>query len=181
MLFNSLPFLLFFPIVVLLYRLLPHRYRNMMLLVASYYFYMNWEPIYALLILGSTAVTYLCSLGIDRSQGKSRKAYVWIGLVLNLSVLFIYKYLNFVTTSVFTVLDWSGLRMEVPHFDLLLPVGISFYTFQALGYMIDVYRKSIPVERSFWSYALFVSFFPQLVAGPIERAKNLLPQTTTPY
>ena len=181
MLFNSLAFLLFFPIVVLLYWMIPHRFRNSMLLIASYYFYMNWEPIYALLILGSTAVTYLCSIGIDRSQGKSRKAYVWIGLVLNLSVLFIYKYLNFVTTSVFAILEWSGLRMEVPHFDLLLPVGISFYTFQALGYMIDVYRKSITVERSFWRYALFVSFFPQLVAGPIERAKNLLPQFKTTH
>ena len=176
MLFNSLAFLLFFPIVVLLYWILPHRYRNLMLLVASYYFYMNWEPIYALLILGSTVVTYLCSLGIDKTQGKYRKTYIYIGLGLNLGVLFLYKYLNFATASVYGFLDWCGLRMEVPHFDLLLPVGISFYTFQALGYMIDVYRKDIPVERSFWKYALFVSFFPQLVAGPIERAKNLLLQ-----
>lgn len=147
-----------------------------MLLVASYYFYMNWEPIYALLILGSTCITYFCALGIDKMHGKNRKIYIWIGLGLNLGVLFLYKYLNFATESIYGILEWCGLRMEVPHFDLLLPVGISFYTFQALGYMIDVYRKSIPVERSLWKYALFVSFFPQLVAGPIERAKNLLPQ-----
>lgn len=175
MLFNSFAFLLFFPIVCGLYWLLPDRFRNGMLLVASYFFYMNWEPVYALLILFSTLTTWLCSLKIDK-ETTHKKLWVASCLVVNFGILFVYKYLNFVTESVFSLLDWAGLRMQVPHFDLLLPVGISFYTFQAVGYTIDVYRKTVKAEKNFFTYALFVAFFPQLVAGPIERAKNLLGQ-----
>ncbi|MCD8288808.1 MAG: MBOAT family protein [Prevotella sp.] len=113
---------------------------------------------------------------MERKEDKRRKLYLLICLLVNFSILFIYKYLNFATESVFGALSLCGLRMEVPHFELLLPVGISFYTFQAVGYTIDVYRGNIKAERNLLTYALFVSFFPQLVAGPIERAKNLLPQ-----
>ncbi len=175
MLFNSLSFLLFFPIVTLLYWVSPHKWRNIILLVASYYFYMNWKPAYAILILLSTITTWFCSIKIhDESTHKKR----WLVgcLVVNFSILFVFKYLNFFTESTFSLLNMLGARMYVPQFDILLPVGISFYTFQAVGYTIDVYRDKIDPERNIFTYALFVSFFPQLVAGPIERARNLLPQ-----
>ncbi|MBQ7157287.1 MAG: MBOAT family protein [Bacteroidaceae bacterium] len=180
MLFNSIAFLLFFPLVCILYYAIPSgrvRERNLFLLVASYYFYMNWEPVYALLILFSTVTTYLFSLAIVKSETlKRRKLFLTVCIGSNLAILFVYKYLNFVTESVYGALEMCGMRMDVPHFNLLLPVGISFYTFQAIGYTIDVYRKSIEPEKNLFTYALFVSFFPQLVAGPIERAKSLLPQ-----
>ncbi|MDE6810749.1 MAG: MBOAT family protein [Muribaculaceae bacterium] len=192
MLFNSFEFLLFFPIVVLLYWILPYKFRNPMLLVASYYFYMNWEPVYALLILFSSITTWGCGLLITRSQYNNqsvaattheavslknhRKVYLMSCIILNIAILFFYKYLGFASDSLKYLMLKLGISMYVPHFDLLLPVGISFYTFQAVGYIIDVYRKDITAERNFFTYALFVSFFPQLVAGPIERAKNLLPQ-----
>lgn len=151
--------------------------RNMLLLVASYYFYMNWEPAYALLLLTSTIVTYLAALGIEHFEEKNKKKICLISsLILNLSILFLFKYFNFFATNIETALQANGLAMEIPKFHLLLPVGISFYTFQALGYSIDVYRGTVKVERNFPRYALFVSFFPQLVAGPIERSNNLLPQ-----
>ena len=151
--------------------------RNLLLLSASYYFYMNWEPAYALLLLTSTVITYIAALGIDYFEGKNEKKLCLVGsLALNLSILFLFKYYNFFATNVDAVSEACGLRMELPEFVLLLPVGISFYTFQALGYSIDVYRGVTKVERDFPTYALFVSFFPQLVAGPIERSNNLLPQ-----
>ena len=180
MLFNSLSFLLFFPVVCAVWFCIPTawtRARNLWLLLASYYFYMNWEPAYALLLLSSTIITYAASLGIASSQRTSvRKAWLTGSLVLNLGILFLFKYYNFLAANVASVLSASGLAMELPAFSLLLPVGISFYTFQALGYSIDVYRGTTPAERDFATYALFVSFFPQLVAGPIERSTHLLPQ-----
>lgn len=180
MLFNSIAFLLFFPIVCVLYFCIPARQirmRNLLLLVASYYFYMNWEPAYALLLLTSTVVTYLAALGINHFVEKRKKKLCLISsLVLNLAILFLFKYYNFLASNVETVLQASGLGITLPEFGMLLPVGISFYTFQALGYSIDVYRGTTKVEHDFPTYALFVSFFPQLVAGPIERSGNLLPQ-----
>jgi len=177
MLFNSFEFLLFFPIVAILYYLTTPKYRWVFLLVASYYFYMNWQPIYAILIFTSTLVTYLCALKIDSTLVQSRKkAYLTASLIINLGILFLFKYYNFFNDSIFGLLNDWGIRMTLPNFDLLLPVGISFYTFQAVGYTIDVYRGDIKSEKHFGIYALFVSFFPQLVAGPIERAVNLLPQ-----
>ena len=180
MLFNSIPFLLFFPVVCLLYFCIPctqTRARNLLLLGASYYFYMNWEPAYALLLLTSTTVTYLAALGIARLEKQRHKKWCLVGsLVVNLAILFLFKYYNFVASNVEWALKASGLAIDLPAFGLLLPVGISFYTFQALGYSIDVYRGTTKVERDFPTYALFVSFFPQLVAGPIERSNNLLPQ-----
>ena len=180
MLFNSISFLLFFPIVCALYFCIPAtqiRTRNMLLLIASYYFYMNWEPTYALLLLTSTIVTYLTAFGIERFEEKRKKKLCLVSsLVLNLTILFLFKYYNFLASNIELVLQASGLGIEIPKFSFLLPIGISFYTFQALGYSIDVCRGTTKFERDFPTYALFVSFFPQLVAGPIERSNNLLPQ-----
>ena len=180
MLFNSIAFLLFFPIVCIIYFTIPTekvKTRNLLLLVASYYFYMNWEPAYAMLLLTSTVVTYLTALGIGYFKTKRKKKICLISsLVLNLAILFLFKYYNFLVSNIEAVFQTSGLGIDIPEFSLLLPVGISFYTFQALGYSIDVYRGTTKVERDFPTYALFVSFFPQLVAGPIERSNNLLPQ-----
>lgn len=180
MLFNSIAFLLFFPIVCVLYFSIPPqmiRARNLLLLIASYYFYMNWQPAYALLLLTSTFVTYIAALGIGCFEDRRKKKICLVSsLVLNLSILFLFKYYNFLSSNISMGLEACGLKIDIPEFGLILPVGISFYTFQALGYSIDVYRGTTKVERDFATYALFVSFFPQLVAGPIERSNNLLPQ-----
>jgi D-alanyl-lipoteichoic acid acyltransferase DltB (MBOAT superfamily) len=178
MLFNSLAFLAFFPIVVLVYWLLPAagKWRNTFLLIASYYFYMNWQPVYALLILFSSVTTWGCGLLIEKSKPGHRKAPITICLIVNFLILFIFKYANFFNNSVHDILATFNIAIQIPNIDILLPVGISFYTFQAVGYTIDVYRGTIKAERNLPTYLLFVSFFPQLVAGPIERAKNLLPQ-----
>lgn len=177
MLFNSLLFLIFFPTVVLIYFILPPKYRWIFLLIASYYFYMNWQPIYALLISFSILTTWICGVLLDKTEDiNKRKIYLTLSLIINFSILFLYKYYNFINTSIFSIFEYFNIRWEVPNLDVLLPVGISFYTFQAVGYTIDVYRKEIKAEKHIGIYALFVTFFPQLVAGPIERSKNLLPQ-----
>ena len=176
MLFNSFPFLVFFPIVCVVYYALPTlKLKNGFLLVASYYFYMNWEPTYALLLLASTGITYLASIGIDRFEGK-KKMILIISIIANLSILFFFKYYNWAADGIRECLAYWGLSIHIPEFKFLLPVGISFYIFQALGYSIDVYYNNVKTERNFLRYALFVSFFPQLVAGPIERSTNLLKQ-----
>lgn len=176
MLFNSFAFLLFFPIVCIVYYALPTlKLRNLFLLAASYYFYMNWEPVYALLLVASTGITYLAALG-GAKYVNLKTSILTIGIVLNLLILFFFKYFNFAAENIVAVMGFLGVRMHVPEFKVLLPVGISFYIFQALGYMIDVHRGDIKPEKNFFTYALFVSFFPQLVAGPIERSTNLLVQ-----
>lgn len=177
MVFNSYIFLIFFPVVVLIHFLLPKRVQYLWLLAASYYFYMNWDARYVLLLLFSTAVTYLSGIAMEKVRtDRARKSVVAVSFVLNVGVLFFFKYFNFAVDSLNFVLMHIGLAVPKPDFNLLLPVGISFYTFQALSYTMDVYRKDIAAERNFFRYALFVSFFPQLVAGPIERSKNLLSQ-----
>ena len=180
MLFNSIAFLLFFPIVCVCYFIIPAsqlRARNLFLLLASYYFYMNWKPVYALLLLTSTIVTYFAAIGIGHFEEHwKKKACLVASLFLNLAILFLFKYYNFFAENIEMVLQASGIGIQLPELRLLLPVGISFYTFQALGYSLDVYYGTTKVERDFPTYALFVSFFPQLVAGPIERSNNLLPQ-----
>ena len=179
MLFNSFEFLVFFPLVCLVYYLLKtNRWRIPFLLVASYYFYMNWKPIYAVLIMTSTVLTYLCGILMEKhaDDEPKKKTFLVVSLVLNFAILIVFKYFNFINESVFHLLEIAGIRWTVPNLNVLLPVGISFYTFQAVGYSVDVYRGTIKAERNFITYALFVSFFPQLVAGPIERAKNLIPQ-----
>lgn len=181
MLFNSINFIVFFPIVIFFYFLIPKRFRYLWLLAASYFFYMCWNAKYAVLLLYSTAITYISGLLIDRCDRKgyaekSKKFYVAMSFVMNLSLLFLFKYFDFAVDNINFILAKCNLELITPGFDLLLPVGISFYIFQALSYTMDVYRKEIYVEKNFFKYALFVSFFPQLVAGPIERSKNLLRQ-----
>ena len=148
-----------------------------MLLIASYIFYMGWNAAYALLLLTSTLVTYLASLLIEGSKSvKGKKIFLAGSLIINLGILFVFKYFDFFTSGLYSVLDLLKISYTPVKSSLALPVGISFYTFQALGYSIDVYRGDVKVQRNFGKYALFVSFFPQLVAGPIERSKNLLYQ-----
>lgn len=177
MLFNSLEFVIFFPTVVAIYFLLPHRYRWVLLLIGSYYFYAAWKIEYTLLIFTSTLVDYFVGRRMAQTeQMGSRRAYLALSLLVNLGLLFGFKYFNFVNESVRTTLNLFNIFYNVPAFQVLLPVGISFYTFQTLSYTIDVYRGKLEPERHFGIYALYVSFFPQLVAGPIERATHLLPQ-----
>ena len=184
MLFNSLDFLIFFPIVTLLYFVIPRKVRYLFLLAASYYFYMCWNPRYALLMLLSTAITYFSGLLISRAnripdpqaRERRRRLWVWLSFGSNLAILCVFKYLTFFLENLTRALGLAGVAFQAPAIDLLLPVGISFYTFQALGYTMDVYRGDIDAEPNFFRYALFVSFFPQLVAGPIERSGSLLRQ-----
>lgn len=178
MLFNSINFIVFFPVVLILYFLIPGKFRYIWLLVSSYYFYMCWNPKYALLLLFSTVVTYACGLLLQYWQGSHsrKKVVVTTGIILNFVILFLFKYWDFFWHNLSTVL--GRLHWTIPDntLSLLLPIGISFYTFQSVGYIIDVYRGTIEARRNFLHYALFVSFFPQLVAGPIERSGNLLLQ-----
>lgn len=174
--FNSIQYLLFLGLNLLVYYLLPRRARNVQLLLASYFFYMCWNPAYALLMLFSTAVTYGCGLLVGNAVWGKRRLWVALSLLLNLGVLFFFKYYNFAAGLLSDVIHAAGLGLDVPLLDVLLPVGISFYTFQALGYTIDVYRKDVAAEKNFIDYALFISFFPQLVAGPIERSGHILHQ-----
>ncbi len=178
MLFNSIDFLLFFPLVCILHFVIPQKFRYIWLLVCSYYFYMSWNATYAILIATSTAVTYLSGIAIDRFNDNvlKKRLSVFLSVLINLSILFFFKYYNFAITSLQDAFSVVGIDLSIPAFDVMLPVGISFYTFQALSYTIDVYRGDIKSEKNIFRYALFVSFFPQLVAGPIERSKNLLPQ-----
>ncbi len=167
--FNSIQFLLFYPLVVVLNFIVPRKFRVIPLLLASYYFYMTWNAKLFFLIVFTTAVSYASGVLIEKLP-KYKKAWMVTSVSASLTVLFFFKYYNFVAGSIGALFgaDWT-LR-------LILPVGISFYTFQTLSYSIDVYRGTIKAERNFLYYALFVSFFPQLVAGPIERPDNLLPQ-----
>lgn len=175
MIFNSFTFVIFFIVVTVLYFWLPYKHRWKMLLVASYIFYMSWNAKYALLLLASTLVTYLSGLAIV-NYPKHKKLAVALSVMLNIIILFVFKYANFSIDIFNGILKWFGSSTEVSYLNLLLPVGISFYIFQALSYTIDVYKGRVEVERNFFFYALFVSFFPQLVAGPIEKASHLLPQ-----
>ena len=179
MLFTSLQFLIFFPIVCLVYFLIPRlRWQNYFLLIASYYFYMCWNATYALLLLSSTLVTYFAAIFIERDRSRA-KLFLTVSLIINLGILFFFKYYAFAAENVTCLMSNLGILLHIPEFKVLLPVGISFYIFQALGYSIDVYRGDTKAERNFFTYALFVSFFPQLVAGPIERSTNLLQQFYT--
>ena len=176
MLFNSFEFLLYFPVVIAIYFAMPYRWRWLHLLLASYFFYMSWEPAYALLIAASTVVDYFVGLRLPEAKGTRRKLLLCVSLCLNLGLLFSFKYYNLINGSFQTLAAIVGVDWLLPESNFLLPVGISFYTFQTLGYTIDVYRGKQSPERHLGRFALYVSFFPQLVAGPIERASRLLPQ-----
>ena len=178
MLFNSLEYLIFLPIVVIIYNLLGKKFKNIFLLLASLSFYSFWNVKYTFLMLFSIFITYITGIYIEKNRGhiKKMKLAVFFCFFINLGILFVFKYFNFFADL---LNNFSGKNFNIA-IDVLLPVGISFYTFQALGYTIDVYRKDIRAEENFIDYALFVSFFPQLVAGPIERSVNLLPQIKNP-
>jgi D-alanyl-lipoteichoic acid acyltransferase DltB (MBOAT superfamily) len=168
--------------VVAFYFLLPARSRWVLLLVASYYFYMCWNYKYVVLIFITTLLSYLASIGIYKSKNKKiRIALLASNAVVVLGILFFFKYFNFFGEAVNSIFAQFNVFTDIPAYNYLLPVGISFYTFQTLSYTIDIYRKAITPEYHFGRFALFVSFFPQLVAGPIERASNLLPQFSRSY
>jgi len=181
--FNSLQYLLFLPIVTLVYfSLEKQNYRILFLVIASYFFYMCWNPVYIILILVSTLVDFYISQSISNSRSEKLKLHLlFLSLSMNLGILFYFKYYNFLAFNIEELCSLMNFSINIPENNLLLPVGISFYTFQTLGYTIDVYNEEIEAESDFFSFALYVSFFPQLVAGPIERAKSLLPQLKRKY
>jgi D-alanyl-lipoteichoic acid acyltransferase DltB (MBOAT superfamily) len=182
MLFNTFEFWIFLVPVLLLYRLLPHRGQNRMLLVASYVFYGAWDWRFLGLIAISTIVDYVAGLRMAAADGATRTRRRWLtaSLVTNLGLLGVFKYLGFFLESTADLLQFLGFEPNIPSLRIILPVGISFYTFQTLSYSIDVYRRQLEPTSDFLDFALYVSFFPQLVAGPIERAKRLLPQVQNP-
>ncbi len=177
MLFNSFEYLIFFPIVVILYYSIPYKWRWALLLIASYYFYMCWKPEYIFLIMTSTLVDYYAGLQMGKTNEKSkRKKYLHLSLIVNLGLLFGFKYFNFFDHNINDAFQYFNIFYRFPEYNILLPIGISFYTFQTLSYTIDVYRGITKPETHPGKFALYVSFFPQLVSGPIERSNELLPQ-----
>ena len=176
--FNSLEFLVFLPVVILGYWLLPYKFRKYWLLAASYFFYLYWNPILITLLLFSTAVDYFCSLGMEANRHKPgiMKLLLMISVCMNLGLLFTFKYADFFGETVNVFCEAVGIGYRVPALNLILPVGISFYTFQTMSYTIDVYRGVYHAERDPITFALYVTYFPQLVAGPIENPRNLMPQ-----
>lgn len=178
MIFNSVTFLVFFPIVFILYWVLGKKNfktQNVLLLIASYVFYGWWDWRFLSLIAFSTVIDYTLGLKIDASETK-RKFFLILSLVSNLGLLAVFKYFNFFIDSWVNLWALFGYELSVSTLNIILPVGISFYTFQTMSYSIDIYRKELQPTKNFIEFATFVSLFPQLVAGPIERASNLLPQ-----
>jgi D-alanyl-lipoteichoic acid acyltransferase DltB (MBOAT superfamily) len=179
--FNSFHFIVFFIVVYALYRVLRHKQQNWLLLLASYYFYGSWDWRFLALLLASTGIDYLCAMYIDRRQEpRRRKIALIVSLGFNLSMLGFFKYFNFFAASLQRLLQTFGLHADYVTLHILLPVGISFYTFITMSYVIDVYRRDIAPCRNLGDFALFVAYFPHLVAGPILRADWLLPQITQP-
>lgn len=177
MLFNSFAFAVFLPIVFVIYWALPHKFRWVLVLAASYYFYASWNAKYIFLILFTTVISYIAARLLEVANSRKKKRGILIGTVfLCLGILFFFKYFNFFIESVTAFLSLFSIQVSPVLLDILLPVGISFYTFQTLSYVIDVYKGNAPAEHHFGYYAAYISFFPQLVAGPIERTGNLLPQ-----
>jgi alginate O-acetyltransferase complex protein AlgI len=180
MLFNSLSFAIFLPIVFFLYWYATNtnlKFQNILLLVASYFFYASWDWRFLFLLIFSTLLDYYTGIKMaDASNQQSRKRWFWLSISINVGFLCVFKYYNFFATSFAEALSNIGFHISPWTLKVILPVGISFYTFHGLSYVIDIYKKRVKAERNFISYAVFVSFFPLLVAGPIERATHLLPQ-----
>ncbi|MBP1670100.1 MAG: poly(beta-D-mannuronate) O-acetylase, partial [Bacteroidetes bacterium] len=176
MLFNSLEFLIFFPLVVALYFFIPHRYRWVLLLGASCYFYMVFVPVYILILGFTIVIDYFAGRLLENTQGRTRKIWLIASIIANVGVLAFFKYYNFLNENLTTLLKGISIQNPVPYLSILLPIGLSFHTFQAMSYTIEVYRGHQKAERHFGIYALYVMFFPQLVAGPIERPQNMLHQ-----
>lgn len=180
MVFTSFNFLIFFPLLAILYWLTPAKFRYMLLLVASYFFYINIKPVFALLLAGVTLSTYIFTNLMDKTNLESRKqSFMVLNIIIILLPLFFFKYFAAINSSVIEILQNYNLRWPLPEIKLILPVGISFYTFMAIGYTVDVYNEEIESEKNIGILALFVSFFPLILSGPIERAKNMLPQFKT--
>jgi alginate O-acetyltransferase complex protein AlgI len=176
MLFNSIDFLIFFPVVTALYFLLPHRLRWILLLTASCAFYMFFIPIYILILLVTITIDYFAGILIERSDGKSKKLFLATSIISLCAFLFSFKYFDFFNANVAAIAQFLDLRYPISPLKIILPIGLSFHTFQSLSYVIEVYRGNQRAERNFGVYALYVMFYPQLVAGPIERPQNLLHQ-----
>jgi D-alanyl-lipoteichoic acid acyltransferase DltB (MBOAT superfamily) len=176
MLFNSLEFMIFFPVVALVYFALPQRLRTGHLLLASCVFYMAFIPAYILILVVTIVVDYFAGIYIERSTGARRKRLLVLSIVVTSAILGVFKYFYFFTDNVIGMAGVFGWKLTGPAIDIILPIGLSFHTFQSLSYVIEVYRGNQKAERDFMTYATYVMFFPQLVAGPIERPQNLLPQ-----
>jgi alginate O-acetyltransferase complex protein AlgI len=177
MTFNSLQFLVFFMVVTLwFFRLKNQKGRIWLLLIASCYFYMSFIPEYILILGGTIIIDYFAGLQIERTEGSSRKSWLILSLIANIGVLAVFKYYNFFIDNIHTGFLFFGKPLSLPILKMALPIGLSFHTFQAMSYTIEVYRKKQAAERNFVVYALYVMFYPQLVAGPIERPQNVLPQ-----
>ena len=177
MIYNSFNFLVFFPLIFLLYYIIParcQRGRNVFLLAVSYLLYLNWKPVYALILLGVTLVTYYGARLIEKNEKK--KQIMALGAVFSLLPLLFFKYFNFINEQVYVVLSAFGLRYDLQGLNWAVPIGISFFTFQALGYFFDVYYKKIEAEKDLLTYALFISFFPSILSGPINKASLVIPQ-----
>ncbi len=181
MVFNSLQFVWFFVAVYALYRVLPHRAQNWLLLIASYYFYAAWDWRFLGLLIGSTLVDYTCGLLLGHTESHARRrAILCVSLGFNLSMLGFFKYFNFFADSLQGLFGALGWQLDFVTARVLLPVGISFYTFVTMSYVIDVYRREIPPTRNLVDFGVFVAYFPHLVAGPILRASRLLTQIDAP-
>ena len=176
MLFNSLHFLVFFLFVTPTYFLLPFKFRTTFLLAASCYFYMAFVPVYILILFFTILIDYFAGIYIESSSGKKKKTFLIISLISNISILAFFKYYNFLNENLSLLLNSIGYHNSIPNLSILLPIGLSFHTFQAMSYTIEVYRGNQKSERNFLTYSLYVMFYPQLVAGPIERPQNLLSQ-----
>ncbi|MFN8321444.1 MAG: MBOAT family O-acyltransferase [Chitinophagales bacterium] len=176
MIFNSFEFLVFFVVVTTVFFLLPHRFRWFHLLAASIFFYSYFIPIYILVLFLTIIIDYFAGLQIERNQGKSRKYYLVLSLIANIGILAIFKYYNFFATNINALFDIEQSHFQLILLSFALPIGLSFHTFQAMSYTIEVYRGNQKAERHFGIYALYVMFYPQLVAGPIERPQNVLHQ-----
>jgi alginate O-acetyltransferase complex protein AlgI len=177
MLFNSLQFAVFFPVVTILYFLLPHKFRWMLLLGASMYFYMVFVPYYILILGVTIVVDYFAGIWIEEARSaKKRKVYLVLSLVANIGFLAFFKYFNFLNSNIAGLADLIGWNYPIENLNIILPIGLSFYTFQAMSYTIEVFRRHQKTERHFGIFALYVMFFPQLFAGPIERPQNMLHQ-----
>ena len=176
MLFNSIPFLIFFPIVTLVFYLLPHRFRWIHLLAASCFFYMYFVPEYILILLITIVIDYAAGIYMEKAEGKRRKTYLVVSVVSTCLVLVIFKYLDFFNGNIISLSQIFGFSYPDRLLNIILPIGLSFHTFQSLSYVIEVYRGNQKAEKHFGLYSLYVMFYPQLVTGPIERPQNLLRQ-----
>ncbi len=176
MLFNSMEFLIFYPIVTLGYFLLAQKYRWFWLLAASCYFYMFFKPIYILILGVTIVIDYFVGVNLVKFKGKKRKWLLVASIIANVGILAVFKYYNFFVGNVNALFATAGMGARLGYLNILLPIGLSFHTFQAMSYTIEVYRGNQQPEKHFGIYALYVMFYPQLVAGPIERPQSMLHQ-----